>query len=141
MLRFAAAAACALALAGCGAGRQYVINEYSGVELKSFAIEGEDTYRIFDRPAANRLMITPSLSKIMAAGFAQGASMGGIDGMDVIGPKPMFEKATLGYLASTGRTCRIIDGYIVAKPQWEFKYDCSVPAAVAPAVPQVKKRI
>ncbi len=51
----------------------------------------------------------------MGAGFAQGATFGGADAMDMIGPKPMFEKAALGYLATTGRTCRIVDGYIVAR--------------------------
>jgi hypothetical protein len=137
MLRRAIVIACALTVGGCGAGVQYAMNEYSGVGVKSFDVEGEDTYRVFDKPAANRLMITPSLGKAMGAGFAQGATFGGIDAMDTIGPKPTFEKAALGYLASTGRSCRIIDGYIVVKPQWEFKYDCALPVVpnqpVAPA--------
>lgn len=129
MVRFAAVGACALMLAGCGAGAQYAMSEYSGVEVKSFALEGDDIYRVFDKPASNKLMITPSFGKAMMAGAAQGATFGAVDAMDTIGPKPMFERATVEYLKSTGRTCRIVDGYVVIKPQWEFKYDCSLPVA------------
>lgn len=139
MLRFVGAIACALVMAGCGGGAQYAMKEYTGVEVKSFDVPDEDTYRVFDKPAENKLMITPSLSKAMGAGFAQGATFGGADAMDMIGPKPMFEKAALGYFASTRRTCRIVDGYIVAKPQWEFKYHCTVPVPQQPA-PAVRPR-
>jgi hypothetical protein len=134
MLRFAAVVLCGSTLAGCGGGVQYAMKEYTGVEVKSFEVVDEDTYRVFDKPAENKLMITPSIGKAMGAGAAQGLTFGGADAMDMIGPKPMFEKAALGYLASTGRTCRIIDGYIVAKPQWEFKYDCSVLVVAPPPV-------
>jgi len=106
-----------------------VVHEYSGIEPKSFEFAGEDTYRVFDRPDVNKLMITPSLSKAMGAGALQGLTFGGVDAMDSIGPKPMFERAALAYLASTGRQCRIIDGYLVVRPQWEFKYDCSIALA------------
>ena len=117
-----------LALGGC-AGVNYVVHEYSGIEPKSFDVAGEDTYRVFDRPDVNKLMITPSLNKAMGAGALQGLTFGGVDAMDSIGPKPMFEHAALAYLASTGRQCRIIDGYLVVRPQWEFKYDCSIALA------------
>lgn len=129
MLRFAAVVACALALAGCGAGIQYIMEEYKGTEAKTFEVEGEDIYRVFDKPASNKLMITPSLGTALAAGAASGATFGAAH---IDGPKPIFERAALGYLASTGRTCRIIDGYILARPQWEFKYDCSLPPAQQP---------
>lgn len=126
--------ACALALAGC-AGVSYVMKEYSGISPKPFEIEGEDIYRVFDRPEANKLMITPSFGKAAGAGALQGLTFGGVDAMDSIGPKPMFEHAALAYLKSTGRQCRVLDGYLVIRPQWEFKYDCSLPALAAPKRP------
>lgn len=141
MLRFVVVVSCGLALTGCGGGVQYAMQEYTGVEVKPWDVPGEDTYRVFDKPAANKLMITPSIGKAMGAGAAQGLTFGGADAMDMIGPKPMFEKAALGYLANTGRTCRIVDGYIVARPQWEFKYDCSIPPpAAVVAAPSRRKR-
>lgn len=123
MVRRVLVLAAALTLAGC-AGASYVMSEYQGIEPTPFPVEGDDVYRIFDKPADNRLMITPSIAKAMGAGFVQGATFGGVDAMDSIGPKPQFEHAALAYLQSTGRTCRILDGYIVVRPQWEFKYDC-----------------
>lgn len=138
MLRFAAVMACGLMLGGCGAGVQYVVDNYRGVELKTFEVPDEDTYRVFDKPAENRLMITPSLGTAAAYGAVSGATFGAAN---VDGPKPIFERAALGYLASTGRTCRMLDGYIVARPQWEFKYDCSIPPAPTAQQPaQASKR-
>jgi hypothetical protein len=119
-----------ICVAGCGAGVQYAIDEYSGIKPVEFEVLDEDMYRVFDKPAQNKLMITPSLARAMGAGALQGLTFGGADAMDTLGPKPKFEKAATGYLASTGRTCRIVDGYLVVRPQWEFKYDCSLPAAL-----------
>jgi len=111
-----------LLLGGC-AGASYAMNEYAGIPVQQFAIDGEDVYRIFDKPAANKLMITPSIAKASAEGFGSGLTFGALDTST---PKPIYEKAALAYLQSTGRDCRILDGYLVLKPQWEFKYDCGV---------------
>lgn len=130
----------AVTLPGCGAGVQYAIDEYSGISVVEYEVIDEDAYRIFDKPSANKLMITPSLGRAAGAGMLQGLTFGGADAMDTLGPKPKFEAAALGYLASTGRKCRILDGYIVARPQWEFKYDCSLPPAQVSAPSQQSKR-
>ncbi len=141
MVRVLGVVAGCLALAGCG-GMSYAMQEYSGIDPQPFAIDGEDVYRVFDKPSQNKLMITPSVQRAMAAGAAQGFTFGAVDTMDALGPKPVFERAALGYLASTGRQCRIIDGALVVRPQWEFKYDCSVPpmAATVPAHPPRRSR-
>lgn len=145
MLRFVMLGACALMLAGCGAGVKYAIDEYSGVEVKSFQITEPDgeIYRVFDKPAQSKLMITPSLGRAAGAGFASGLTFGAVSADDSLGPKPEFEKATLAYLASTQRpNCRIIDGYVVVRGQWEFKYDCTplpAPAATV-AAPVARKK-
>jgi len=122
-----------LLLSGCGAGMQYAMDNYSGVKVVDYEVIDEDIYRVFDKPAENRLMITPSVARAAGAGALQGLTFGGADAMDTLGPKPKFEKAALAFLASTGRTCRIVDGYLIVKPQWEFKYDCSVLPAAPPA--------
>lgn len=126
-----AALAAASMLCGC-ASASYVMDEYSSVEAKPFAMEGKkDFYRVFDKPAENKLMITPSIGRAAAAGFISGATFGGVAAEDNLGRKPEYEAATMAYLRSTGRDCRILDGYVVIKSQWEFKYDCSIPQRVA----------
>lgn len=114
-------AACAIA-SGCSAGMQYAMENYKGTEAVPFAIEGDDVYRVFDKPQDNRLMITPSLAKITAAGAISGATLRTVD---VVGHKSKFEGAALAYLKSTGRTCRAVSTELIERPQWEVKYDCS----------------
>jgi hypothetical protein len=114
----------ALLVGGC-AGMSYAVSEYQGISPVPFDVAGDDTYRVFDKPASNKLMITPSIGRAMAMGAGRGITL---MAADTSVPKPLYERAALGYLASTGRTnCRIVDGYLVIDPQWEFKYDCSVP--------------
>lgn len=118
-----------LALVGCGAGVKYVLDEYTGVTPVQFDVAGDDTYRVFDKPTQNKLMITPSMGRAVAMGAGQGVTFGAAD---TSVPKPLYERAALGYLESTGRRCKLLDGYNVLHPQWEFKYDCSIPPAPAP---------
>jgi hypothetical protein len=115
---------------GCTSGVQYAVSEYTGVEVKQIEVPGDDTYRIFDKPAANKMMVTSSLASAASQGFAQGLTFGAINAAP---PKPRYEAAAIAWLKETGReSCRIVDGYLIQQPQWEFKYNC-VPAS-APAV-------
>lgn len=96
------------------------------------------TYRIFDKSDKNKLMITPSISASAGAGVAAGLSFHAVD---TTPPKPVYERAALGYLESTGRKCRIMDAYLLVRPQRQTKYDCSIPiASVATAQPSKRKR-
>lgn len=132
------AAMIAAPLAGCGAGVNYILDEYRGTEMKSFEMPGEDTYRIFDKPHQNKLMITPSLGSAAGTGFTRGLTLGAVDPE---APKPVYERAALGYLESTGRRCRALETYLLVKPQWEVKYDCSIPPPpVAMAEPPKRRR-
>jgi len=125
----------------CCASANYVMNEYSGVEVTRFEVPDKDTYRVFDKPSQNKLMITPSLDRAAGAGFVSGLTFGAVSAQDNLGRKPEFEQVTLAYLTSTGRSCRIVDGYIVIQGQWEFKYDCSVqPPAPMPARSQETRK-
>lgn len=126
-MRNALVAAMALSLAGCG-GVNYAMEHYASVTPVNFETGPGESYRIFDRPADNKLMITPSLASASGAGFVSGLTLGAVDSMDTLGPRPVFERAAVAYLRSTGRDCRIVDGFIVVKPQWEFGYDCRTQA-------------
>jgi hypothetical protein len=120
--------AAALMLGGC-ASASYVMSEYGGIDPVPFD-GGTDIYRVFDKPAANKVMITPSIARAMGAGAASGLTFGAVPISDNVGPKPEYERVAIAYLKSTGRECRILDGYLVITAQWEFKYDCSVPNLV-----------
>lgn len=130
-MRTVVAMAAALMVSAC-ANVSYVLDEYGGIPPVDYVVDGDDNYRVFDKPQANKLMITPSYGRAMAGGFMKGATFGAAD---TAVPKPLFERAALGFLESTGRKCRILDGYMVLSPQWEFKYDCSIPAPPVMAAP------
>jgi hypothetical protein len=83
----------------------------------------DDTYRVYDKPAQNKMMITPSIGASALQGAGSGLSFNAIDGTP---PKPVFERAAIEYLRTTGRDkCRVIDAYLILKPQYEVKYECT----------------
>jgi len=125
-MRKVAALFAALTLSGCGANVSYIMNNYQGIEPVDFTVAEADTYRIFDKPDQRMMMITSSLSSAMGDGAIRGLTLGAVEATPA---KPIFQRATEEYLASTGRSCSIIDGYLLIRPQWEFKYDCSPPSA------------
>ena len=101
-------------LAGCS-GMGYAIENYGGTNPVQF-VEAGKKFRIFDKPAAGRLMITPS----MGAAFAQGATFGGASAAEMT-----YQIASQAYLDSTGRKCEVGDMKLVVQPQWETFYTCS----------------
>lgn len=105
------------------------MDEYSGVDVQNVTLS-DDIYRIFDKPAQSKMMVTSSVSSAAAQGFAQGATFGAIDSNV---PRPLFEAAARQFLVQTSRaSCRVTDVYLLVRPQWEAKYDCTPPAATAP---------
>jgi hypothetical protein len=126
-----------LMLAGCTQALMEARETYGGVEIKSFTIDGDDAYRIFDRADLSQLVITPSLANAAAMGAVRGVTLGIVETL----PRGnRFEPAVLGYLASTGRQgCRIVSSDLVQQPQWEFKYDCPPPMPVV-AAPVIRKK-
>ena len=107
-----------LLLTGC-AGYAAAL-QYSGTPVVPY-MNMADTWRIFDRPQEGRLMITPSYGRAAGAGLLTGLTLGAAD-TDI--PKPEYQTAVEGWLISTGRMCRVTDGYKLIRPQWEFKYSC-----------------
>lgn len=111
-----------MTVAGCSPAMQYARSEYQGVDVQEIAVPGDDTYRVFDKPSAGKMMITSSIGFSARQTIAQGTTFGTVGGFN---PKPRFEAAAVAWLKGTGReTCRITDGYLLQQPQWEFKYDC-----------------
>lgn len=126
MYRLPLAAAILLGATACTSGISYVLDNYKGVEKQEILVEGDDTYRVFDKPTASRMMVTSSLGAAAGQGALKGLTLGAVESAP---PKPRFQKAAETFLASTGRAdCRITDGYLLVNPQWEFTYDCSKPA-------------
>lgn len=109
----------AISLTGC-AGMDYAMKNYTGVPITRFKYDN-DTYRIFDKPAENRLMITSSLGAAAGAGAVKGFTLGLSGPMTV---ESDFRRATKAYLDSTDRRCTILEGSLVVQPQWEFTYRC-----------------
>lgn len=143
-------------LGGCGAGVDYVIQNYRGTPLvkheilpadgKRYVDDGSGnvvdrakTFRIFDKPAENRLMITPSLGDAVGIGAVRGLTL-----MDSDSPIVVYKDAAVDWLRTTGRTCTVVDAYLIIPPQYEVKYSCepAVSAAAAPrgSVPPVAPR-
>lgn len=108
-----------LALSGC-AGMNYAMENYTGVPVTPFKYGG-DTYRVFDKPNEDRLMITPSAGKAASVGAVKGITLGLSGPMTV---EADYRKVTQAYLDSTGRKCTILKGSLVVQPQWEFDYQC-----------------
>jgi len=98
----------------------YTMESYGSVPIVDFP-KGHDTYRIFDKPAEGRMMITPSLGTAAAGGFLKGATLG------ISGPVSngaVYREVALEFLAKSGRTCQVNEGYLLMDPQWEFRYVC-----------------
>jgi hypothetical protein len=83
-------------------------------------VEYEDaggSWRIWDKPAENRLRIGPSLARSFSAAFGQGVTFTDFS-------REEYQAAVEGFIASSGRSCTIADGRLLVSPQWEFRYSC-----------------
>lgn len=109
----------AVLLSGC-ANINYIMDNYSGVELKEVATQ-YDTFRVFDKPTENRLMITSSIASSVGQGVVGGALF---NPAIAASPEPVFHEAVELYLAQSGRKCEVQPGVLLAQPQWEFRYSC-----------------
>lgn len=128
IMRILGIVALCVALGGC-ASTNYIMEEYHGITVVEVKMP-DDTYRIFDKPAQSKLMATSSLGSAFGQGLVAGVTAGTAGGP----PKPLYEAAALQFLAENGRPgCRVVDAYLLARPQWEVKYDCTPPAAAVAA--------
>lgn len=107
-------------LAGC-AGMNYALEHYRNVPVQHFTASSGSSFRVYDKPAENRLMIAASIGSAMGGGLARGATFGAAGGSSAV----VFRDASEEYLRSTGRDCRAADIALVVEPQYEVRYDCS----------------
>jgi hypothetical protein len=116
-----------IALAGCASeGLTYAVREYRGVPIQDYLAPDQASYRVFDKPTANKMMITPSLGEAMSVGFTRGATFGAAGNPNW---QHRMIEAAKAFLASTGRTCQIVGSSMIVEPQWEIAYECRAPIA------------
>lgn len=110
-----------MAVSAC-AYPQYVNDDYRYVPLTTFAHDNR-SFRIFDKPSAGKLVITPSLSTAVSDVVIRNATFGKYNNTT---EQQTLEQAALAYLAGQGRKCAITGASLMYDPQWEFTYDCEI---------------
>lgn len=118
-LRRLAGIAALIMLAACSAP-QHLSNEYRDTPRTNFAFESS-AYRIFDKPSAGKLVITPSVANAMSDSLIRNVTFGAYGNA---APQSSIEAAVEAYLASNGRKCITDSTTLVRKPQWEIAYTC-----------------
>jgi hypothetical protein len=84
-------------------------------------ISGE-SWRVFDHPRENKLMVTTSFGRAASDGYVRGATLGIVNPQ---APKPIFQAPAERFLGKTARAhCRITDGYELVATQYEFRFAC-----------------
>ncbi len=125
--RRAAAALLAAGLTAC-AYPHYVNDEYRYIPLTTFAHDNR-SFRIFDKPSAGKLVITPSLSTAVSDVVIRNATFGKYNNSVEV---QSLSEAVIAYLAGQGRKCVITGSSLMYDPQWEFTYDCEVRYTAVP---------
>lgn len=109
----------ALALSGCAGFNEAM--KYTGVETQ-YVRTANDEFRVFDKPAEGKLMITASIGKAANQGAAAGFTFGLADARM---PQGYYTDAVRAFFVQTGRpNCTIIEGYLLIEPQYEYRYQC-----------------
>jgi hypothetical protein len=113
----------ALALAGCSAGVNYILENYRG-QTPTIVWVGSESWRVFDHPRENKLMVTTSFGRAATDGYVRGATLGIVNPQ---APKPLFQAPAERYLGKTNRAhCVVTDGYELVTTQYEFRFSCTV---------------
>jgi hypothetical protein len=109
------------ALAGC-AGASYAMKNYSGIDPVSWTSPTtKTTFRVFDKPTENRMMITLGFGGAAAQGIGQGLTLGAADTRT---PAIVYQDAAIEWLKSQGRSCTATSAFVVIEPQYEIRYTC-----------------
>lgn len=115
------AIALTLSLAACAAPRD-ISDDYRNVPRTNFTF-ADNTYRIFDKPSAGKLIITPTVANAMSTSLLRKMTFGTYGKAT---PKTSMEAAVAAYLTSNGRKCAAESATLVSNPQWEFTYVCEI---------------
>ncbi|MDV7145920.1 hypothetical protein R3X27_24860 [Tropicimonas sp. TH_r6] len=109
-----------VAVTGCS-GLDYAVSNYSKVKPVQFTYAG-NTFRVYDRPDENRLMITPQVGDRSGANALKGAAQGAAGGL--AGSEGTYRSASDAYFSGTGRQCEVNRIERIVEPQWEVFYTC-----------------
>ncbi len=104
----------ALSLAGCAG-----LNEVMTYDAKSLTqvTLSDGTYRVFEHPSRDRLMVTPSVGAALGTGVTLGAAAA---------PSDRMTAAARQYLDNTQRSnCAISSTREIVKTQYEVKFTCA----------------
>jgi hypothetical protein len=97
----------------------FFIGEFANIEPVELQVGGE-TYRVFDKPSATKMIITRTMGWVL------------VNGANGYTPKEPYGAAAAQHLANTGRSsCRVSDVSVIIGPKHAIKYDCAPPAAAA----------
>lgn len=127
-----------LLVSGCG-GRPGGLQDVLSYDAKSLAHVKmpDDTYRLFEHPAGDRIMTTTSVATAAGQGLMSGATLGIAD---IQTPEERHEAAARRYLDLTGRAqCAIRNGYELVNTQYEFRIECP-PGTVRTVAPPVEQQ-
>jgi hypothetical protein len=124
-----AISACLMALTlGACAYPGYVNDDYRYIPLVNFSHDNR-SYRIFDKPSAGKLVITPSLAMAMSDSVIRGATWGRYNNTT---PRDAVAAAVEAYLVGNGRKCTVLEASLIYDPQWEFTYSCEINYTAVP---------
>ncbi len=115
------AAAAHLTLTACSTP-QHISDEYRDIPRTTFAFDNI-AYRIFDKPSAGKLVITPSVASAMSDSVIRNVTFGAYG---TAAPQSSIEAAVAAYLANNGRRCTTDSATLIRNPQWEFAYTCEI---------------
>jgi hypothetical protein len=93
-----------------------ISDEYAETPVAEYENQS-GSWRIADKPTEGRLKIGPSLARSFSAAFGSPVTFTDM-------PAQEYQAAVEGWLASSGRMCRVTDGRLLVSPQWEFRYSC-----------------
>lgn len=119
-----------VSLCGCRIADRSALEGYADLQLIPFDTpDRKNSFQIYDNLATSTLMIEPRV------GTADGAdAVRRVSGVQALLPVPVYERAVLDYLSSTGRACTLIDRYPVSHPTWLFIYSCGPAPSQVPAL-------
>lgn len=108
-----------LALAACsqtmGAQMEY-INKVHHVAMP------DDTYRIYDHPSGNKVMVSPSMGKIASAATVTSWTFGTVDALPAT---QAYINAAQQRMNQTGRShCKPVSARPLMKPMIEVAFNC-----------------
>lgn len=130
MRKFGALIIMAAALGGCSSF-SYLGETYGAMQAQMVTTKA-DTWRVFDRTAESKILVQRNPDN--AAQGVVGSL--GLKPANAAMPQPDYQEAALAFLAQSGRSCRIKDGYLVVAPSWEFSYECDPGQSVASSPPK-----